>query len=456
MSTSLSDNVGFPDDPEEATREVTAAIGAGNKTNDKARTVYDTLLRGWGLPETYIDDGARGIPVTRFARRLWKSHDNADFDEKTQAEAMYGVRHPFMAGMLDSFSDATVRDAEVVTEHTRNIGDGPDRTRALVDNSVVKSASPVVVDPEIFSILRSEAPILDVIPTVAQAGFTAQYNVFDQRTLEKFFQSESEAADMTGDAGSDFRVQTETKDMKIMATLIDVGDFSQRAEESLDYMNLMDTTLGQVMEEWFIASSKAYLYGDTSTTPGSGPHEDANGFDGMAKIASDAGNVNDKTSVSSGRLEDLLDFLTARTQDSSMSFAKGHYLVSPAFYNTIYDEVTPVVRIDGYDADVEFGPRGLAIGHERGTVPITPVDGIRDLSSESNNAGSNSTDGDVFLYDERAVQFRALAPDSTVPLGRTGLADRAALFKYGTLIDKTLETTSTTNSNTHRLRYGDV
>jgi hypothetical protein len=34
------------------------------------------------------------------------------------------------------------------------------------------------------------------------------------------------------------------------------------------------------------------------------------------------------------------------------------------------------------------------------------------------------------------MQFRQLAPFSTVPLGRTGLADKVAMFEYGTLIDK--------------------
>jgi len=454
MSSALDAN-GFPDDPEEASREVTNAI-AGSNTNNKARAVYDTLLRGWGLPETFVDDGARGIPVTRFARRLWKSHEQAEVDDTTEAEARYGVRHPFLAGALAGFNDEEVRDAKQVKEHTRDIGDGPDRTRALVEQSTVGAASPVIVDPEIFTILRQNAPVLDVIPTVAQAGFTAQYNVFDQRSLEDFFMTESDAADLTNNTASDFRIGTDTREMQIMATLIDVGDFSMRAEESLDYMDLMDTTMGQVMQEWFIASAKSYLYGDSDTTTGTGPHESANGFDGLAAIADEAGNVNNKTSVSSGRLEDLLDFATARTQDSSLTFGNARYLVSPAFYNTIYDEVTPVVRLDGYDADVEYGPQGLAIGHERGSIPITPIDGIRDLQAESDGVGADSTDGDVFLYDERAVQFRALMPDSTIPLDRIGLADRAALAKYGTLIDKTFTTDNVTDSNTYRLRYGDV
>jgi len=89
-------------------------------------------------------------------------------------------------------------------------------------------------------------------------------------------------------------------------------------------------------------------------------------------------------------------------------------------------------------------------GTESGPLTVD-VSGVSGASS----VGSDSTDGDVFLYDERAVQYRALAPDSTVPLGRIGLADRAALFSYGRLIDKTFET-SGANSHTERFRYGDV
>jgi len=430
------------------------------RNGDNADILYRAVRDGWDLPEVPIGDGMSGIPISRFARKLYESHEeNADDpNNDTLAERLYGAKHPFLAGMLvgpEYENGSGVSDFDRVLDHSRNAA--PDSERALIDEGVVKDASPVIVDPEIYSILRSNAPILDIIPTVQQAGFTAQYNVFDQRTLNDFFMTETDAADLTDNTASDFRLQTETRDMQIMATLIDVGDFSQRAEASLDYMDLMDTTVGQVMQEWFIQKALTYIYGDSSSSPSAtAAFESTEGFDGLAKISSDAGNTQNKTSVGSGRLEDMLDVLTEQTQSSSLTFGNARYLVSPAFYNTIYDEVTPVVRIDGYDADVEYGPQGLAIGHERGSVPITPCDNIRDVSSDANNVGKDSTDGDVFLYDERAVQFRALLADSTIPLARIGLADRAALACYGTLIDKTLETTSTTNANTHRLRYGDV
>jgi hypothetical protein len=42
----------------------------------------------------------------------------------------------------------------------------------------------------------------------------------------------------------------------------------------------------------------------------------------------------------------------------------------------------------------------------------------------------------VFIYDTSTFRRRQLAPLSTVPLGRVGLADKAAMFEYKANIDK--------------------
>lgn len=423
----------------------------GAKTRQNAEQIYDTVVRGWELPEAYIGDGQRGVNLTKVKQDLYRSHKEADPGEETLAEELYGTRHPFMGAMLvgEDYDPEQhdARDAQAVIENSRAAE--PDDQRALVDDGVVKAASPVEVDPMIVDIQRSNAPVLDIIPSVAQPGFTAQYNVFDGRNLNDFFMTEGDAADLTDNTGSDFSLTTATKDMKIMATLINVSDFSARAEESLDYMNLMDTTVGQVMKEIFLTKAKTWFYGDPGAG-GTGEHENANGYEGLAKIAADASNTVDKTGTTSGYLEDLLDFLTQQVTSSGLSFGRARFLVSPQFYNKVYDELTPTIRLDGYDADVEYGPQGLALGHERGSVPITPCDNIRDYSTESSGVGSNSTNGDVFLIDENAIQFRQLAPMSSMPLGRVGLAERAAIFEYGTLIDKSQ------GEHTHRLRYGSV
>jgi len=454
MSTT-ADN--FPDNPVEQHQAIENALFGGVKTQENAQTVYDGLCRAWDLPQTYIGDGQTGTPVSRFKDAIYESHiDHAYRDgEQTLAERLYGVRHPFLAAALtgpEYEAQGGVRDVDNVLDHIRNAT--PDNGRGLVDDGIVKAASPLEVDPMIVDIQRRNAPILSTIPSVSQPGFQAQYNTFTGRTLNDWYMSESDAADLSDNTGSEFTLSTEKKDMEIGATLVNVSDFSQRATQSLDYMNLMDTTVGQVMRAIFLVKAKTWIYGD-SGAGGSGLHENSNAHDGLASFAADAGNVVDKTGTTSGYLEDMLDYLTARTQDSALSFGNSRYVVSVKFYNKVYDEVTPTVRIDGYDAPVEYGPRGMAIGHERGTVQITPLDNIRDYQSESSGVGSNSTNGDVFLYHEPSIQWRQLAPMSTIPLGRLGLADRAAIFEYGTLVDKTLEPDST-DGLTHRLRYGSV
>jgi hypothetical protein len=446
--------------PTETVRDIKSTVLGGSRTRTNADTIYDTINRGWGLPETYVGDGNRGVPVSEFKRELYRSDQQTEIesDEETLAERLYGTRHPFVAAMLigpEYSADAdgeTVRDADAVITHSREAA--PDTQRGLVDDGIVKAASPVEVDPMIVDIQRSAAPVLDIIPSIAQPGFTAQYNQFTGRTLEDWGMTEADASDLSDNTGSEFALATNTKDMKIHATVLNVSDFSQRAEETLDYMDLMNTTVGQVMKEIFLTKAKTYFYGDPDGG-GTGLHENTNTYEGLASFAATAGNVVDKTGVSSGFLEDMLDYLTDQVTSSGLTFGRARFLVSPQFYNQIYDEVTPVVRIDGYDADVEYGPQGLAIGHERGSVPITPCDNIRDYSGESTGVGSNSTNGDVFLYDENAVQNRQLSPMSTVPLGRLGLADRAAVFEYNALIDKSLDE-SGGDGHTHRLRYGSV
>jgi hypothetical protein len=131
----------------------------------------------------------------------------------------------------------------------------------------------------------------------------------------------------------------------------------------------------------------------------------------------------------------MLDELTEAVVNTGLTFDRARFMVSQSLYNAIYDEVTPTIRLDGYDADVEFGPQGIALSTEFGTAPITPTPNIQAYGGLS-GVGSNADLGDVFLFDELAIQFRQLAPMSTVPLGRTGLADRVAMFEYYTLVDR--------------------
>jgi len=401
-------------------------------TDDNARAVYDTLLRAFGLPEVPIEQGRVGVPVSHLQDKLLQSEreHGDDPNTETRAESQFGTRSPFAAAAAagpdyqDLDSGKRIAPVESMEE------------RAAIDYSVVGAASPVEVDPRLIDIQRGAAPVLDVITTQAQAGFEAQYNIIDGRSDPIGMVSESEAAgDISSLTEGDFSLSTENKRMKIYLDQARISDYSQRAEDTLNYMDLSQTTIGQRVIAHALFKAKQIFYGDPSVGAGDKSVEDGDAYEGMAKIFDDAGNSIDKSTTSSGFLEDLLDEVTVQVTNSGLMWDAARFLVSPQFYNAIYDEVTPTVRLDGYDADVEYGPRGLAIGTEQGTVQITPCDNIRSYSG-LNGVGSASDTGDAFLIDERATQFRQLAPFSTVPLGRTGLADKVAMFEYGTLIDK--------------------
>lgn len=430
MSTSASAN-DTATDPEQLRQDILSAM-EGDKDETRAKRIYNGLSTQWGLPETLIGEGGRmGVPLSILKR---KTTEDPDFLEERYGDENFFLR-ALAAGPRYNDSSRELRTLDEATERTVAT---PDGERALVDKSIVGAATPIEVDPMIVDVQRSAAPILSIIATQAQAGFTAQYNVIEARDDPVGFLSPTEAA---GDLESQFTPQsfsmpTATKDMKIQVGLVKVSDFAQRAEQTLQYMDLRQTSLGQATIAQALQKARAIFYGDPSGVDAADQSiEDADSYEGIAKMANDAGNAIDKSTTSSGFLEDLLDELTVQVENTGLTWDRARYLVSPRFYNALYDEVTPVVRLGGYDADVEFGPQGIAIGSEMGSVQISPCPNIRAYSGFAKTAAS-SDPGDVFLIDELATQYRQLAPLSTVPLGRTGLADRVALFEYGTMIDK--------------------
>lgn len=430
MSTNtLADNIDF--EQHDIGSDVRSIL-EGDTRDQIAKRVHAGLTTAWGLPEVSMGDGGqRVVPTGAFKR---KAADDPEWLEET-----YGTRHPFVAGMAatpgwrSAGENRTTRALESVTESEDPQG------RALVDETVIGAAAPVDVDPVITDVQRSAAPELEVVQTVSQPGFSFKYNTLNDRDDPIGFLSESEAA---GDLESQFTPQSftlsdETLDMIRHVGLVKVSDFSQRAMESLDYMDPRETALGQAVISHTLQKAKGFFYGDPTVGAGDQSVEDGDAFGGLARKATDGPTdaVKDKSAVSSGFLEDLLEELTDLVNNSGMTWDRAHFLVSPFFYNAIYEEVTPTIRLDGYDADVEYGPQGIQLSTEMGSAPITPAPNIREYTGLT-GVGSNASNGDVFLIDELAVQFRQLAPVSTVPLGRTGLADRVALFEFYQLVDK--------------------
>ena len=400
-----------------------------------AETIHNALTRAWGMPSFKIGAAERAVPVSAYRQKL--------ASEPEFTEEQYGSRSPFVAAATagETYHEegregqgTKTRDAiDALTAEP----DTEETTRALVDEGVIGAAAPVDVDPVIFEVLNNEVPELNVIESVAQPGFSFKYNVISARDDPIGMLSEAEAA---GDLEGSFTPQSstlsdETLDMKRQVGLFKISDFSQRAMTTLEYMDPRETTLGQGAISHNKFKAKQTYYGDPSVGAGDQSIEDGDAFEGLAKIADDAGNSTDKSTVSSGFLEDLLDELTSAVVNTGLTFDRARFMCSQSFYNAIYDEQTPVIRIDGYDADVEYGPQGIRLSTEFGSAPITPTPNIQAYGGLS-GVGSNASLGDVFLFDELAIQYRQLAPMSTVPLGRTGLADRVSMFEYYTLVDR--------------------
>lgn len=405
-----------------------------NLTRANAEQLHHALTTAWGMPSIPVDPtGTRGVPTSAIRRKFAA--------EPETVKERYGTKYPFVAAATvgsehdrdnPEHDDLTARAVDALHDSV-----DPENSRALVDETIIGDAAPVDVDPVLYNVLNNEVPELNIVEQIAQPGFQFQYNVIDGRDSPIGMLSESEAA---GDLEENFTPQSftlsdETKSMKRQVGLFKISDFSQRAMTTLEYMDPRETTLGQGTIAHQKFKAKQMYYGDPSVAAGDNSIEDGDAYEGLAKIADDASNSTDKSTVSSGYLEDLLDVLTDAVTDTGLTFDRARFLCSQQFYNQIYDEQTPVIRIDGYEADVEYGPQGIALSTEAGTAPITPTPNIKAYSGLS-GVGSNASLGDVFLFDELAVQFRQLAPMSTVPLGRTGLADRVSMFEYYTLVDR--------------------
>ena len=405
------------------------SLARGTSTDrNKAREAFAGLVEAWGLPTTRVGpDGLPGANISLVREKMARSGwgDNGD----GWAEDEFGHRRPQLAGAAAA---AGANDAD--SPSTRAFDAMNERATIDAGNPILETASPVEVDPQIVQTLRTAAPIRDRITTQAQAGFKVRFNVVDDRSDPLGMLSEAEAVDLSGDTPQDFGLGSDTKDMKRFVDLVEISDFSQRAEDTLDYMDLTDTTIGQRMIEANLFLSREYYYGDPSVGSGNADIEDGDAFEGLVKLADGAStnNVIDKSGVASGFLEDIKSELTDLVENSGLTYDAAAIAVSPTMFDALENEADSVVRLTGYDEDIEYGRRSIQI---KG-VEVFEDPNIRNYSSLGSSLTGGGDNGDVFIYDERNVQYRELAPMSTDPLGKIGLADRAAMFEYGTLISK--------------------
>jgi hypothetical protein len=418
--------------------------GQAAKTNEHAQELHDTLYRDWGLPQKLTKDGTLGDIDA--AREFARESDPEDFREA------YGAERPFLVASMagEGYERGEHDEIDEMLERAAEV----ENQRAAIDASVVQAATPIEVDPEIVSILTNAAPMLDLVTQEAQAGFTAQYNIISDRNQPVGRTSESDAIDLTGNSDGDFTLETDTQDMTIYVDRVTLSDFTQRAESSLGYMDVRETTLGQRTALYGKYTAGELVYGDPDVGLSDGSIQDSNAQYGLARLAQLADtNLSDgvshevdksglSTSGDTPRLDDLKNEITKLVTNTGASYDDLVAVTSPLNFNTIENEANTITRLSGYDDDVNFGGRQIMI---KQGVPLREVRAVGRTEhgqfsyNQTGDTPAGNFDintGDVLVFDQSTFRHRQLAPLSTVPLGRRGLADEAAIFSYSANIDK--------------------
>jgi hypothetical protein len=304
-----------------------------------------------------------------------------------------------------------------------------------IDANVAQNATPLVFDPEILGIYKPNAPLVDRLTQEGQEGYTAVYNRIDSRDDAIGWTDEADSMNLLDNSESDISLAKAKRDMKIWVDKVSVADFSQRAMSH--YANLRDTTLGERIAVHAQEKEQTVLYADPSQGLTDGSPGDENAPEGLATVAAAAGNQVDKSAVSLSESDALLKDIKAEIY--SMLQSEKNILpndleiwTSWTLYDELDNELNSFGRIE-LDADrVNYGGTDMSIGP---SVPVTPSHNIRAHTyDDGTNTYSAGSAGDVFIVNTRSMRYRNLAPLSTVPLGRRGLADEVAMFEYGTPI----------------------
>jgi len=318
---------------------------------------------------------------------------------------------------------------KAVADFAKDQGDMQTKTMNIGE---VDSATPIVFDPEIVSILKQNAPLLDVLPEEGQEGFKAEYNVIDSREAAYGYISEGDAVDLTNNSPNDITFTQEQEDMTLYVDQVEISDFTQEAASH--YMNVEETTLGERVGLHAQNKAQQVFYGDPSQGTGTGGLGDSNGFRGLTKFAElpSSSNVIDKSGVSSGFVKDIKGVVRDMRQEENVNVNNLVIMTSHEFYDVLeneadFDNLTTDAGTDTLNVGLSDG--GLSIGG----VPVFPTHNIDSFSDASYTPGDP---GDVFIFSTRTARFRSLMPMSMVPLAKNGLAETVALAEFGALVEK--------------------
>jgi hypothetical protein len=353
-------------------------------------------------------------------------------DEMKHADTVLGkVATRLSPDNEDSFK--TMHGEEVKSPITGGIGSDP---QGLIN------ATPIMVDPDLINTVRSQAPVLNWVDVVAQAGFTASFNIVSGRESPSHGRStEAEVRDVSDSSGSAFTLGNDEEDMKIWLDVLDISDFASRAMSSLDFMDLEGTSVEIRTQEYAVNMGEEVFYGNPAGGLSDGGPHDSEAPKGLYKWADDANTsytIDRSTYDLTGDkplFEDIKSYVRGLVKNTAATPANLGIVVSPDMFDALENEANVNVRLDSFDGTLNFGRQAGANTLSITGVPVLPDPNIRDQAYGSGQYDGNI--GDVFIYERPRFQRRALMPFSSTTFGQLGLANRMGLFQYDTTIDKT-------------------
>ena len=302
----------------------------------------------------------------------------------------------------------------------------------IATSSTVSAAVPIIYDPEILDILRTDAPLMAEVSIVGWPGTYYRGANIAERDHPIGFLSENDSVDVTALTRSGFALSPVEMPMRIQADVVGVSDFGQRSSEH--QFSLRDTALGARFSEAVQLKEQAMLYGNPTSGVTNGGLTDANAPTGFAAQFDEGNAVVDKSDVSLAASDALLKDIKAEIKGVLKSF---NVTPSDLFIGTswdVHDELDNEINVHGR---TEVGQGSVNYGAERLSImgiPVIPTHNIKEHALWT--SGTIGSEGDVFILNKRAHIIASLAPPFILPLGRRGLSDEWVMGDYYCVVDR--------------------
>jgi len=308
-----------------------------------------------------------------------------------------------------------------------------DQMATKVTSTTVTTAIPLVFDPDILDIMRTDAPLLARLPMRGYQGDPVRVNPITARDAPVGFVSEAGGLALNLQASNDFTVTNTDYNHKIYADVVQISDFAERVAAE-GPINVRETALGARVSEWAQRKEQAILYGDHTQAGNDGSPGDAQAFDGMI-VETTAGNIVNKAAVDLSASDALLKDIKAEIKTLLQTVGVNKSDLEIWTSHTLFDELENELQMR---ATLNQDQNSANYGYETITISGVPVIASHNVDQHTWCAGAYTPgdEGDVFIANMRANAFASLAPLFTVPLGRTGLGDEVAMGEYGTYIDR--------------------